>query len=335
MTNKISRLGQNTLKTIILPVGLYILFLIVNRLTGNVTFGIGDSLDLMIRQLIPSTFIALGMCVGMLSGRWDFSIGAVVLLSAIIGANLATQFQLGAFGLLLICSLTAVIISTFSGIVYLVLRIPPMIATLGLVMVYESLSGVLFNGRGATIIANKDMTIFVKSPYIYILTVIFMALFYFVVTYTKFGYDMRSLAGGQQLAINIGVKEKKNVIMAFAFAGLFLGIAATLHVSFQVVKPAANLTSTAIMFTGITPVIIGLYLARFSNIPIGIVMGNLANNILVTGLIALGLNSTLQTVISGFALLLFIGLTGSQVNMTSGASMKMKKLAAAITQKAT
>ena len=78
---------------------------------------------------------AVGFFFVMVMGMFDFSIGANIMLSSIVGAVLASRFGLGYFGLVGGCILTGALVGTLNGILYVKLRIPSMIVTTGLALI--------------------------------------------------------------------------------------------------------------------------------------------------------------------------------------------------------
>lgn len=82
-------------------------------------------------------------------GLWDFTPGSVLLLSGIVGGNLAVTLNLGLVGMVLVTIGTAMILTVINCLVLQYTKIPPMIASCGVLMVYETLAAVLFNGTYA------------------------------------------------------------------------------------------------------------------------------------------------------------------------------------------
>ena len=70
---------------------------------------------------------------------------------AIVGCVLATKFNLGYFGLIVGGILTGTIVGLLNGIFYVKLRIPSMIVTTGLALIYESLANYMAGGVEQTL----------------------------------------------------------------------------------------------------------------------------------------------------------------------------------------
>ena len=130
-----------------------------------------------------------------------------------------------------------------------------------------------------------------------------------MVEYTEFGFDSRSLGNNAILAINNGVNEKKNILLTYLAVGMLLGVAAVLNASKAVVAPEANLGSTNLMFSSMGAVLVGLFLARYSNISLGLLSGTLAMSALSKGLTVYGLPASLNNIILGVFIIVFMGCT--------------------------
>lgn len=307
----------NLLKTFMFPIAVYLSFLVITLLmskTGYVSFG---AFDRIVRGSVLTTITAYAIALPLSGGRWDFAPGIIIMLAGIIGSNITIDLGLGPVMLLLITIAVAIVLSLFEGLLYVWIRVPTIIVSLGVVMMYEAISGVVYGGSGTQLFMHANLTIFARSPWIYILLAVVMVLFYYLLGHTKFGYDTRSLSANPRLAVNMGVKEKKNILLTYLVVGALLGISAVINASTVLVSPAGNLSSTALMFSSMAPVLMGLYLAQFTNLPLGIFAGALGMNSLSYGMVVMGINSSLQTVVIGVFIVVFMAYTTNQERIRS------------------
>lgn len=302
----------NLLKTFLFPIAVYAIILIVTLLMNKTGYVSSGAFDRIIRGSVLTTITAYAIALPLSGGRWDFAPGIIIILAGIIGSNLTIDLGLGPFMLLAVTVAVAVLLSLVEGLLYLWIRVPTIIVSLGVVMMYEALSGVVYGGSGTQLYMHADLTVFARSPWIYILLAVIMVLFYYLMSNTKFGYDTRSLAANPRLAVNMGVKEKKNIFLTYLVVGALLGAAAVINASTVLVSPAGNLSSTALMFSSMGPVLVGLYLAQFTNLPLGIFAGALGMNALSYGMVVLGIDSSMQTVIVGVFIVGFMAYTSNQ-----------------------
>ena len=297
--------------TLLFPLGMYAVFALITLIIGNASFFTGYTTEGIIHDTVENTIIALAIAIPLSGGRWDFGPGAIIMLGAIIGGNLGMQLHMGTFGVLLCCVAACMLLALIEAVFYVTLRVPNMIISMGIVMVYEAVSGLLNNGLGVNFFANdteytQELLRMNQFPLIYILLIVVMAVTWFLLYKTKFGYDTRSLGANAKLAVNAGVNEKKNIILTYALVGALLGCAAMLSACSSKVEPANNLSSTALMFGSMAPVLIGLFLGGFTNMPWGIFVGALGMEVFTYGLNAFGIDSSIQTIVTGVVLALIM-----------------------------
>jgi len=307
----------NLLKTFMFPIAVYLSFLVITLLmskTGYVSFG---AFDRIVRGSVLTTITAYAIALPLSGGRWDFAPGIIIMLAGIIGSNITIDLGLGPVMLLIITIAVAIVLSLFEGLLYVWIRVPTIIVSLGVVMMYEAISGVVYGGSGTQLFMHANLTIFARSPWIYILLAVVMVLFYYLLGHTKFGYDTRSLSANPRLAVNMGVQGKRNIFLTYLVVGALLGISAVINASTVLVSPAGNLSSTALMFSSMAPVLMGLYLAQFTNLPLGIFAGALGMNSLSYGMVVMGINSSLQTVVIGVFIVVFMAYTTNQERIRS------------------
>ncbi|MVB12439.1 Branched-chain amino acid transport system / permease component [Caprobacter fermentans] len=312
MKYKIMKQLLRLMKTFSFPFLMYAVILLVSLGAQKTGYWSGNAFDIIIRGSVVSTIIAFAIALPLSGARWDFAAGTIVILSGILGSNLASMLGLNAVLMLLLTVAIGTLLAMLEGVLYLFLRVPTIIVSLGVVMIYEALSGLVFDGSGANMFMDTKLTIFAKAPYCYLILAIVLGVYYFLLTDTKFGYDTRSLGINAQLAVNNGVNEKKNIIQTYLLVGATLGVAAVLNASTVSVSPASNLGSTSIMFSSMGPVLVGLYLARFSNLPLGIFSGAIGMNALTYGMVVLGIDGSVQTIILGAFIVIFMGYTTNQ-----------------------
>lgn len=140
---------------------------------------------------------AVGFYFVMVMGMFDFSIGANIMLSAIVGCVFATRFGLGYFGLIVGAVITGALVGLLNGVFYVKLRIPSMIVTTGLALIYESVANYIAGGVEQTLPSN--LRTFGQMPGNLILAVIAFVAAYLLLNYTRIG--TYTYAIGQRLRL--------------------------------------------------------------------------------------------------------------------------------------
>lgn len=308
---KKSRFLKRYALTLLFPAGMYIVFAIITLLIGNQSFFTGYTTEGIIHDTVQNTIIALAIAIPLSGGRWDFGPGAIIMLGAIIGGNLGIKLHANVFVVLLLCIISCTCLALIEAILYLTLRVPNMIISMGVVMVYEAVSSLVNEGLGVNFFANEaayteHLLSINKFPLIYVMLAVVIFVTWFLLYKTKFGYDIRSLGANARLAVNAGVHEKKNIMLTYVLVGVLLGCAAMLDACGSKIEPANNLSSTGLMFGSMAPVLIGLFLGSFTNMPWGIFMGALGMEVFTYGLNAFGIDSSIQTIVTGIVLSLIM-----------------------------
>ncbi len=299
-------LAEKIIKTVALPLVLFVIFSCISIATGN-SFLSGSMILYTLRQsaLVICVAIAIGFHTS--SSGFDFAIGAIVYLACIIGGNFAVDHKYGVGVMAAAIIIMAVILSFIEGLMYVVLRLPPVVNSLVYVMICEAFTQILNRGKGFLILTKPQYAWFASMPQIFIVTLLALLAYWIILKYTKFGSDDRALARGQKIAVSFGIKEIKNVLIRYALVGVFLGIAGLIYVGLNYeVDAAKNMSSTILMFNAVLPNMLALTLAKYSNKPIAVTMGVLSMQIISVGFICMKMDANLASVISGTFVLLFI-----------------------------
>ena len=287
----------NILKVIMLPVIVYLIFLVIcfERFSNwNCIYTI------FIQTIIP-TITAYAIAYGNICGVFDFTIGSRLVISGVIGGLLAAQY--GFAGMILGAIISAIVVGIITGVLNWWLKIPSLVLTMGLAMVFEIVGSKLAGHYGFVQIDNK-YAIFGSSPNIVIIFLLSAVLFYFIFNHTVFSFHMRAVGSNEAVAKNSGIKTDLVKCKSFVYGSVFIGIAAILTLSQSgSVGAQTSLGSVTIMFKPLISVLLALVLQRICDLTIGIFIAQFTLNIIFIGLIAVGLPDTFQNVVLGFFLL--------------------------------
>ncbi len=336
---KSKKILKNIGMTLLLPVATYLFFFILTRATGHTDFGVGMDLQTIIYTAVYSCLISQALTINLQTGRFDFAIGATLVLATIIGGDLGYKWGLGAFGMLGLVVVLAALCGLVSGLVYVILGLPPMVVSLGLAMIYEAIGFMYNNAKGVRLIGKMDYLIFSKFPNNVILMAIVLFFLVIIYDYSKIGYNRRALAGGQKISVDVGIREKKNAVYCYVIAGVLLGLAGCVYLSkYGMISPETGLSSSQYFMSAFLPMFIGSIFGRYSSQPIAVFMGAVVQAFLTSGLSALGASSSLMTVINGLVVCAFLIYSSNSYKLVEAKMFKQKmeaaNLASGIAQKA-
>ena len=327
--NKTATFFIKLAKALILPAAMFALVFILTRFIGQGQFMTWGNIQNIIKNTLLSSCISLAMACNMLNHRWDFSVGMMVILVPVLATPIVEKTNMGIPGFILVCLVIGLLLGLLNGVTYMIFKVPAIVTSLGFYVIYESVITVYNGGIGAKIY-NTEILALAKFPGIIILALAGFVIFYILFTHTRFGYNCRSLANSQRLAVNNGINERRNVIGCYLMMGFLVAIAGMIYLSMTgtIVADMRENGSSTIMFEAFPPVFIGFYLMRYTNLATGVFLGTLTMKILISGMLALGVPATLQNVGTGLFLLIFIAFTSNQARML--AAKKAKKRVAAL-----
>ncbi|MCM8710327.1 hypothetical protein M2651_04715 [Clostridium sp. SYSU_GA19001] len=324
MGAKTLKFTKNLIFSLIAPIAVYVLFAIICRANGIQTFGVGSDLEVIFRNTIYSGLISMAVSYNLTSGRFDFSVGATLILSVILAVDITQRMGLGPVPMLIICMVIGGILGTISGITYVMLRIPPMVVSLGITMIYEAIA-FIYKSQGVKLIGQTKMLIFARQPYITILALIILAVFVFLLNFTKFGYDTNSLRSGQQIAVNAGINEKKNTVICYLLSGILMAAAGIINLSILgTASPKTGLGSSSYIMNAFLPLFIGGALAKYSDRNIGIFIGSFMQACMISILAKFNVSSSIQTIISGMVVFVFLIYTSNSYKFAEAKMFKNK-----------
>lgn len=299
--------GKKLAGTIAIPVMTLLITTVICLAKGVVMFENGLNWLTFVRAVANVSLVTYALSINLNSGRFDFSVGSIALLSSVFSSMIAVNNNLGPIVMLLLSLVFGTLLGLFSGLVYITVKLPPMIVSLGVALFYEGLAYSVTGGHGVSFVNNKELLGFASIPNYLIIIVIALILMILVFDYTTFGYEYKALLSGQKVSANIGINEKKNAVICYAIAGLLMGaqgfISATTTGSIQM---ALNFGSIGPMFMAFLPMFIGGYIGRFSNDKLGYLLGAVTTSFISLLYVRLMVNSSVQQVVSALLLVGFL-----------------------------
>lgn len=313
--NVLKRIGG----TLMLPAAMYIIVMIACFSNGKMFFGSFAMWKTLLVDVAVSVTCAMGIGLQFKAGRFDFSGGATMLLSAIIAGNVAKMYGNNPIIFVALCLICSVVLSVLVGLLYAYGRMPIVIVTIGMALLYEAVTCLLFNGSGINLVANIKLKVFSTYPTALFPLGAVIIIYVFYHNFTVTGKQTRLLANNQTAAVNIGVNEQKSVVLSYVFSGLIFGFATIIYASTGIHNASfSSLLTVGELFSNILPVFIGLMLGSFCNDAIGIVMGSLTLCLMSFGLETV-ISSEMGTAISN----IFNGIFILTINVISARGMQM------------
>ena len=256
------------------------------------------------------------LSINLNSGRFDFSLGSMAVLSSVLASKLTYSLLSGGAGsaisILLLSIVFGALLGLISGLIYVALRIPPIITSLGVTLIYEGITFTVTGGKYVMDeVRSSSMSAFSGNWYYSaILILLVLAFITFLFDHTKFGYNYKALQSGQKVAVNTGIREVPNALWCYLICGALMGIVGFLSAarSSSINGGSLNFGSISIMFTAFLPMFIGGYIGRFSNDKLGYLMAALCMSMLNStfAVFANSVNASTQSIINAVLLVVFL-----------------------------
>lgn len=301
------KIGKKTAATLLLPALTFAAVWLVCAAKGVVLFETPLNTLTFVRSVANVVLVTYALSINLNSGRFDFSVGSVALLSSVVSARLTLSLGAGPWVMLFLSVFFGAVFGLCSGLLYVSVRLPPIIVSLAVALFYEGLAFTVTGGRGINFAARAELLGFSTVPHF--LIIIAAALLFMILVFdcTKFGYEYKALLSGQKVAVNTGIREIPNALICYTTAGAFMGgqgfISATTNGSIQM---ALNFGSISPMFMAFLPMFIGGFIARFSNDKLGYLLGAVCSALISLMYVRTDVPSSVQQIISALILVGFL-----------------------------
>lgn len=293
--------------TVSIPLATFLIVLILCSAQGVKLFETEGNWILFFRAAASVMLTTFALSLNLNSGRFDFSIGSVSLLSSVISASICTAAGLPTSVMLVISIVSGAVLGLVSGVIYVIVKLPPIIVSLGVALFYEGLAFAITAGYGVSFVANTELTSF-PSVLNYILVIVCgLIIFIFLFDYTQFGYEYKALLSGQKVSVNTGIKEIPNAVGCYTIAGALMGMVGFISATNTgTIQMALNFGSIGVMFTAFLPMFIGGFIGRFCNEKIGYLLGAITTAFISLMYARLNVDSSIQQIVTALILVCFL-----------------------------
>jgi ribose transport system permease protein len=199
------------------------------------TFLLKENLRNVANQIAVIAMVAVGMTMVIITGGIDLSVGSLIALAAVsvagmVGAMGGTGAGAGA---MFVAGLAAVLIcglfGLFSGFTITRFRVPPFIATLGMMQVASGLAYILSKGRPiyklpeSFVALGRSADPVLGIPYAVIVMAALFAVAHVVMSRTVLGRHIYAVGGNEEAARLAGVRVKDVLLFVYAVSGMLAG----------------------------------------------------------------------------------------------------------------
>lgn len=298
---------KRVLGAVCIPIITFLIIFIICQSRGIALFDSKSHWIIFLRAVASVMLTTFALSINLNSGRFDFSIGAISLLSSVISAQICIKLGLPVVVMLLISIAVGMLLGLISGTIYVITKLPPIIVSLGVTLLYEGIAFAITAGYGVSFVTNYELTSFPSIRNYLLVIVIALALIILIFDYTSFGYKYRSLLSGQKVSINTGIKEIPNALGCYIIAGGLMGVVGVISsTNTGTIQMSLNFGSIGVMFTAFLPMFIGGFVGRFCNEKIGYLIGAITTAFISLAYARLKVDSSVQQIITAVILVCFL-----------------------------
>lgn len=299
--NVVSAIKKNALAAAA-PIMIVVLLLAISPATRSV-----EAIASLLRQGFAPAVLGWGVLFNMKVGNWDFSIGARFVLASIVAGNMAMGMRLGVLGVVVLCIVLSLIMGVAVGLAYRFLKIPTLIVSIGICLIFESVTRIIYGGAGTHL--TPEYMILGTLPYEVIVFIICFAVAAYFYYKNKLGYNVRAVGSNPTVAQTNGISALNTKTKAIIISGFVRG--SVLHYDPQQIQRMLSSfqglsEALATVFDAMMCVLIGMAICGKGNIIFAIYSGALITQVLKMGMMAIGLPTSYNKVIIAAFVVLFM-----------------------------
>lgn len=269
------------------------------------------NLTVILKQAAPLGILAVGETIVLLTGGIDLSVASVMATASIFAAGISNGSDEHIWPVILLCLTFSLAVGFANGMLVTKLRIPPFIATLGMILVVQGIRFVYSKGTPKSLVPPTLRSWGQGStgpiPNAVIIWAVIVIVATYVLSRTTFGRRLYAVGGNPRAALLSGVNVDRIKLAAYMICSFLAGIAGMVLVGY--VGAADNWLGNGYELNAIAAVVIGgTAFEGGKGSQIGTVAGVLILTVLFTLVLMLQFDESVRRIIKGIAILLAAGL---------------------------
>ena len=317
MSNELSREAATSfslnrfLKTWGTLIGFFFLLLLFSLMRPDAFPTLGN-LRNVIEQVATLAIASAGVGMVMVTGDFDLSVGAVASLCGVVVAKLMVS-GLGVGPAIVLALLLGALIGAVNGLLIAYAGVSPFIGTLAAMTSYTGLA--LFVTSGTTVFGMPEAFRWFGQgsigpiPVSVVIMVLVVLITWLILDYTTFGQRLYAIGGNREAAFLAGINTQRARFLAYVYSGVTASVSGIVLTSrLFSAHPQAGapfmLNAAAAVFLGMTA-----FREGQANV-FGTLLGVLIMGVLGNGLNIIGINTYIQSVLTGAILVLAVLLSG-------------------------
>lgn len=203
--------------------------------SANGTFLSFQNLTDILRSYAVHGIVAMGMLLVIITSGIDVSVGSMAAASAVVLGSFLVRIGGNVFIALIVSLIAGLFLGLLNGFFISEFKIPPIVVTLGTLSIFRGAELYITGGSWITGLPEWFLE-FGKIKIVGIPIQIFFWLFagiltYLMLNFSRFGRGVYAIGGNPEAASRVGYKNKKTIVLVWAYLGLMVGMASFVHTS--------------------------------------------------------------------------------------------------------
>lgn len=294
-------------------VGIALIFELLGwGLRGQSFLGNSSRLLIIILQVSIVGLLAVGVTQVITTTGIDLSSGSVLALSAMVAASLAQEGgyaravfpALGNLPIIVPVAaglLVGAIAGLCNGTLVTLGRLPPFIATLGMMVTARGLARLYTHGQPISMLSDPFTAIGGGARPVFIFLVV-AAIFHVALRYTRYGKYTYAIGGNIQAARVSGINVTRHLMIVYTIAGTLSGLAGIIMAA-RATSGQAGMGMSYELDAIAAAVIGGTSLSGGIGRVTGTVIGTLILGVMTSGFTFLGVDAYIQDIVKGLIII--------------------------------
>ena len=275
-------------------------------------FASQSNVEFLLLGSVVLGIVAIGQTFVILTSGIDLSVAPVMGLSAVVTGMIAQERGLPIMIAIGIALLIGILLGAINGFLVVVVRIPPIIATLGTLGLFGGFQFLVTNGAqvsGVTknfdAFGNGQLVPWIPFQVLVLVLVTLAAMA--VLRWTIFGRDVLAVGNNESAARIAGVRVRWVVFLVYVISGCFAGFAGLVYVSHVAAATAVTGTSDNYHLQSLAAALIGgTLISGGRGSVVGSVLASLFLTLTLTSMVFLGIPAIWN--VGGQGLLILVAL---------------------------
>jgi ribose transport system permease protein len=272
-----------------------------------------DNINVVLGNNAVIALVALAALFPLVTGLFDFSLGATAVMASVLCAGLQVQAHLPLWLAIVIPVLVSAVIGLVNGLFVTKFKMNPFVTTLGMATLLSGIAiwycnGTTFVLPGSSPLIAFGSARFLNLPVVFFVVLLAAVVIWYFFRHTPYGRSLYAIGSNAGSARLVGVRVDRNVWVAFLVSAVISGLAGVMQLAR--LGSATAVDGGSLLFPALAAVFLGATAITpgFFNV-VGTVVSAVFVSVAVSGLTLMGASGWATNVFNGIALLVAVGLS--------------------------